>query len=357
MKKKLIAVLLTGALAASLAGCSGGGLINEYVSIKEYKGLKVAQVLPEDVTDEEIESEIQFRLQMGTVTEDITDRGAQEGDIANIDFTGYIDGEEFEGGSAQGYELQLGAGMMIGATDDYEGFEEQIVGHKAGEEFDIEVQFPEEYSLNPEMSGVVAQFHIVLNRVYNSQTPELTDEWVKENSEESDTVDEYREEIRQYYVDQRLAEEMQDVFLEQIEVEKYPEGELEDEIAEQEAYWQQYAVSMGADMETFVVNYMGMSMEDFDKQVKESAQNVVKMREAVKLLADKKGLEPSEEEYEEAITRYAMMAGTTDVEAYTESVGEELLKDVIRQDAVMEYLVEKCVQVEASEGSSQESAE
>ena len=110
-------------------------------------------------------------------------------------------------------------------------------------------------------------------------------------------------------------------------------------------------------MDTFIVNYMGISTEEFDRQVKESAQNTVKMKEAVKLLADKKKLEPSEEEYQEAAARYAAMSGTTDVEGYVESVGEELLKEVIRQNVVMDYLVDQCVQVEQSDSSAEESAE
>lgn len=355
MKKKIAAVLITGALAASLAGCSGE-LSNEYVTVKQYKDIEVPQVLPEDVTDDEIESEIQLRLYMGQEREDITDRPAQEGDMVNIDFTGTIDGEEFSGGSAEGYEMQLGSGAMIGATDDYKGFEEQIEGHNAGEEFDITVQFPEEYSMNPDMANVVADFHIVLNEVYTTEIPELTDEWVEENSEESETVDEYKEEIRQFCVEQKLATEMQDAFMELIEAEKYPEGEVEEQISDGEAYYQQYAVSMGVDLDTFIENYMGMSREDFDAQMKESAQNVVKMKEAVKLLADKKNLEPTDEEYQEAMLRYAVMAGTTDVDAYVQSVGEDLLKDVIRQDAVMNYLVDNCIQVEQTDSSSDDSS-
>ena len=204
MKKKLITLLTAGVLAVSLAGCSGE-LSNEYVTVKQYKGLEVAQVLPEDITDDDIDSEIQIRLQMSVKEETITDRPAQDGDMVDIDFTGTIDGEEFSGGSAEGYAFQLGSGAMIGATDDYKGFEEQIVGHNTGDEFDIQVQFPEDYSLNPDMSGVVADFHIVLNKIYTSEVPELTDEWVKENSEESETVDEYKEEIRQFCIDQLLA--------------------------------------------------------------------------------------------------------------------------------------------------------
>lgn len=357
MKRKIAAAVMAGVLAASLAGCSGE-LSNEYVTVKQYKDLEVPQILPEDVTDDEIETEIQIRLYMDEKREDITDRSAQEGDMVNIDFTGTIDGEEFSGGSAQGYELMLGSGYMIGATDDYKGFEEQIEGHNVGEEFDIRVQFPEEYSNNPDMAGVVADFHIVLNEVYVTEIPELTDEWVRENSEESETVDEYREEIRQVCVEQKLAEEMQDAFMAQIEVKKYPEGEVEEQISEGEAYYQQYAVTYGLDLDSFIENYMGMSVEDFDAQMEESAQNVVKMQEAIKLLADKKNLEPSDEEYQEAMTRYAVMAGasTADVDAYIESVGEELLKDVIRQDTIMGYLVEHCIQVEQSDSSSEDGA-
>ena len=286
MKKKLITLLTAGVLAVSLAGCSGE-LSNEYVTVKQYKGLEVAQVLPEDITDDDIDSEIQIRLQMSVKEETITDRPAQDGDMVDIDFTGTIDGEEFSGGSAEGYAFQLGSGAMIGATDDYKGFEEQIVGHNTGDEFDIQVQFPEDYSLNPDMSGVVADFHIVLNKIYTSEVPELTDEWVKENSEESETVDEYKEEIRQFCIDQLLATEMQDVFMDQIEAKKYPEGEVEAQISDGEEYYNQYAVSVGLDLDTFIENYIGMTREDFDAQMKESAQNVVKTQEAVKLLADK----------------------------------------------------------------------
>ena len=118
MKKKLITVLMAGVLAASFAGCSGRELSNEYVTVDQYKGIEVAQVLPEDITDDDIDSEIQLRLQMSVKEETITDRPAQDGDMVDIDFTGTIDGEEFSGGSAEGYELQLGSGLMIGATDD-----------------------------------------------------------------------------------------------------------------------------------------------------------------------------------------------------------------------------------------------
>ena len=163
MKKKLLNVMLAAAVAVSLAGCSGE-LSNEYVTVTQYKGLEVPQpAQPEEVTDDQVEQAIQNALSADMIQTPITDRAAQSGDWVNIDYTGYVDGEAFDGGSAEGAPLELGSGSFIGATDDYKGFEEQIEGHNTGDEFDITVQFPETYSQNPAMAGVVAQFHIVLN--------------------------------------------------------------------------------------------------------------------------------------------------------------------------------------------------
>ena len=96
MKKKLITVLMAGVLAASFAGCSGRELSNEYVTVDQYKGIEVAQVLPEDITDDDIDSEIQLRLQMSVKEETITDRPAQDGDMVDIDFTGTIDAYTYQ---------------------------------------------------------------------------------------------------------------------------------------------------------------------------------------------------------------------------------------------------------------------
>ena len=185
MKNRLVCIALAAAVAGTLAGCSGE-LSNEYVTVTQYKGLEVPQATAtvEEVTDEQVDQMIEGTLSTYAERKEVTDRAAQEGDIVNIDYTGYLDGEAFDGGSAEGADLELGSGSFIGATDDYAGFEEQIEGHNPGEEFDIQVQFPDPYTRNPDMSGAVADFHIVLNSITEENIPELTDEWVKENSEE-----------------------------------------------------------------------------------------------------------------------------------------------------------------------------
>ena len=134
-------------------------------------------------------------MEAAATEQDVTDRAAQSGDWVNIDYTGTMDGTAFDGGSATGYDLELGSGSFIGANGDYQGFEDQIVGHNTGEEFDITVQFPENYQ-SSDLAGKPANFHIVLNKIYQKVTPELTDEWVVNNSESSKTVDEYKEEVK-----------------------------------------------------------------------------------------------------------------------------------------------------------------
>ena len=340
MKKKFVTVISAAAVAGMLAGCSGE-LSNEYVTVTQYKGLEVPQASGsvEEVTDEQVDQMIEGTLSTYAEREEVTDRAAQEGDIVNIDYTGYLDGEAFDGGSAEGADLELGSGSFIGATDDYAGFEEQIEGHNPGDEFDIQVQFPDPYNPNPDMSGAVADFHIVLNSIAVENVPELTDEWVKENSEDSETVEEYREE--------------QSALLEKIEVKSYPEEEVNKQIKQLTDTYAQMAEMYGMEMDEFLETYMQMTEDDFNAQAKEAAQTSAAFDEAVKLIAKKQHLELSDEEYNEKALEYAQSAGMDDVEAYEEQVGEDLLKQVILREVVMDYLVDECIQVEQTDSSAE----
>lgn len=356
MKKKLIAVILAAALAGTLAGCSGE-LSNDYVTVKQYKGLEVPQPTPaEEVTDDQVDQVIQSNLDAYSQTEDVTDRAAETGDIVNIDYTGYIDGTAFDGGSAEGADLELGSNTFIGATDNYKGFEEQIVGHQVGDEFDITVQFPDPYSGNSDLSGAVADFHIVLNSISKKVTPELTDEWVKENSDKSETVDEYKEEIRSQIeentnasVESELESSVQSALMDNVEVKKYPEDRVEELTQQMTDYYTQLAGMYGVELGEFVETYMQMSEDDFNAQIDDSVRQGVALEEALKLIAEKKHLEPTEEEYEKGFKEYAEQAGYDDVDEYTEQVGEEELKAAILRDKVTDYLVDNCIQVEQTD--------
>lgn len=358
MKKKIIAIMLAAALAGTLPGCSSGEVSNEYVTVTQYKGLEVPQVEKTEVTDDQVEQAIQTNLQGTAEKVPVTDRAAEMGDWVNIDFTGYLDGEAFDGGTAQAQDLQLGAGGYIGAAGDYEGFEDQIAGHQTGEEFDITVQFPDDYT--PDMAGKVADFHIVLNEIYTENIPELTDEWVKANIEGSDTVDQYRADLKKQMEEQaeqtvqaQLKNSVQTALMDKIKVEKYPEDTVNEQIQQMEDYYTQMASMYGIELPEFIETYLQTTEDDFHAKIKETAQQTAALDEAVKLIAEKQKLVPSDKEYEEKIKEYAEQAGVEDVDAYKEQVGEDVLKDAILVDIVTDYLVEECVQVEETDTAEQ----
>lgn len=352
MKKKIIAAALAAAAAVSLMGC-GNELSNEYVIVKQYKGLEVPQAqAAAGVTEEEIEQAIQVNLQRTAQQNPVTDRAAESGDWVNIDYAGTVDGVAFDGGTAQAQDLLLGSGSFIGASGEYEGFEDQIIGHKTGEEFDITVQFPENYS--PDMAGKVADFHIVLNEIYVEDIPELTDEWVLANSEGAKTVDEYREEIRSQIeenndmqAESELTEALWGALMENVEIKQYPEAAVDEHIEQTKEQYVQMAELYGTTLEDMITTQFMMTEEDFDEILRESAQEAAAFDEAVKLIADKENLNLSDAEYEEKIAGYAKEYGF-EVEEYKEQMGEERLKNTILRETVMRYLIDECVQVEQS---------
>ena len=356
MKKGLMVALAAIAVTVSVAGCGGDGkLSNDYVTVNQYKGLEIAKVEKKEVSDDDVEQTIQSRLLSSGKTDGLTkDGAAEDGDWVNIDYTGTMDGTAFDGGSATGYDLELGSGSFIGASGDYQGFEDQIVGHNTGEEFDITVQFPEGYP-SADLAGKPANFHIVLNKIYQKVAPELTDEWVVNNSESSKTVDEYKEEVKNSLQEQQddsgnsqLKQEVQTALLDQIEVNKYPDGAVDEQVKQANDYYTQIAQMYGVELSDFITTYLKMTEDQFNEKIEDSAKQAVQLEEAVKLIAKKEKLEPSDKEYEEGMQEYADKAGA-DLDTYKEQVGEDVLKDAILRDKVLDYLVDNCVQVEQSD--------
>lgn len=354
MKKRILALTMSVLMAASLAGCSKQ-LSNEYITVKQYEGLEVPKAETAEVTDAEVESMIESSLSQKATTEEVKDRAAQNGDTVNIDYKGTVDGVEFEGGSAEGADLELGSGSFIGANGDYKGFEEQIVGHNAGETFDITVQFPENY---PDMANKVAVFNIKLNKISVKKVPELTDKWVKENSKESKTVEEYKKEVRKSLEDNKkesvesaLQNSVLEALVEQVDVKKLPEDDVKDQIASIKDYYSQMATMYGMEFEDFRDQVMQMSEDDFTKESKKAAETAVTRKLACELIADKKKLTPTDKEYEKQIKEYA---GEQDVEEFKKQVGEDVLKNTILQQEVAKYLAEKCVQVEQTSSDTTE---
>ena len=208
MQKKLLAIVLGMALAVSVVGCGNktdtytelnSNLKSKVKTLGEYKGLTYSWE-EVTVTDQEVDEEIGYELEWYTEYEEITDRTtAQEGDVVNINYAGTVDGEAFEGGTAEEYDLELGSGEFI------PGFEEQIVGKEVGSEFDINVTFPDDY--DETLAGKAAVFKIKLNKLQKSVPAELTDEFVKETLEsDCDTVEQYKESVKEDLLLTKLEE-------------------------------------------------------------------------------------------------------------------------------------------------------
>lgn len=205
MKKQIAALGLSVIMAASLAACGGTG--SGDITLGQYKGIRVGQSVRDSVTEELIQQNAETSLEeYGTLVD--TGEPAVTGNTINMDYVGYIDDVAFSGGTASNQSIVLGSANLI------DGFQEQIVGHSAGEIFDINVTFPEIYS-NDELAGKDAMFTITLNSVQELVLPELTDEFVAQNFGKLypvTTVEEFYDYIEQqlvyYVVENAITDEL-----------------------------------------------------------------------------------------------------------------------------------------------------
>ena len=301
--KKRIMTLVTGILASAavLTGCSGSkGLETDALSISVYKGVEIDEIQkPAEVTDEDVENTIQSSLQMNATQEEITDRPVEDGDIATIDFTGKINGQEFEGGSSTDYPLTIGSGLFL------DGFEDSVIGHNIGDTYDWQGKFPDNYQ-NAEYAGKDVVFTITVKGIAEESVPELNDNFVKSVSEKSKSVKEYKEEVRKQLTDDnetsyenQVGQAVWQKVLENTEIKKYPEDEMKElskTLIDQYKSMAEYAEQ---DYETYIQEQMGYSVEEFEKQVEEAAKASLKQSMVTEAIADKEKIKLSNKEYKE----------------------------------------------------------
>lgn len=360
MKRKITALAAVMCAASMLmTGCAAKELSNEYVTVNAYKGVKIEPVeASAKVTDAEVEAQIESNLSEFAETVEITDRAAQEGDIANINYVGTKDGVAFEGGTydnEDGYNLELGSGAFI------EGFEEGVVGHKIGETFDLNLTFPENYK-NEELAGQDVVFTVTLNSLSVKEIPELTDEFVKENlSTESETVEAYKAELKkemQETNDESYRSSLRDAawnaVLENTTVNEYPEEELQKYMDMIRSEYETMAGYYNLEFDEFLETYLGVDEETFNTQVEEVAQNQVKSDLVRDLLAENvKGIDKSEKAYENVYAEYAEYYSYDDVETFLadmeEAGNKETLDNLVLLRLVQDWTADNCKQVKTTE--------
>ncbi|MBR0415378.1 MAG: trigger factor [Clostridia bacterium] len=276
-------------------------VVEPEVEVGEYKGIK-AKKKAVRVTEKEINEEIAKLQERNSTIEAVEDKEAAEGDICDIAFEGFVDGEAFDGGQADNFDLTLGSGQFI------PGFEDQIVGHKAGDEFDVVVTFPEDYGAE-NLAGKEATFKVKLHEAKVKVLPELDDEFAKDVSE-FDTLDELKadekkkiKENKQKEAENDFENAVIDALIEGMKAE-IPQQMIDARIDENLKQFEQNLQMQGLNLETYV-KYTGGDVSALRESLKPQSERQVKIRLCLDKIAALENIEVTEEEIDAEMQKYA----------------------------------------------------
>lgn len=300
------------------------------VEVKDYKGIEVEKVV-NPVTDEDINKQLDALREKNVTVETVDDRAAENGDDVVIDFEGFKDDVAFEGGKAEDFTLSLGSGQFI------PGFEDQIVGHNAGEDFDINVTFPEEYQVK-ELAGAPAVFKIKLKSISKKVMPELDDDMVKDSTE-FDTVDEYKadvkkklEEANEKHADSEVEAKIFDKVIENMTAE-IPQVMFDNRVNEMISELEQRLAPQGISLDLYM-QYTGQTIDTVKKAYAEQAEKQVKLRLALEKIAKLENIEVTEDELKAEFDKLAE-AYKLDVDQIKQFIhDDDLKKDIAVGKAV-----------------------
>ena len=358
MKKSLIAIIvLTMVIIAAMTGCSNNKTTEatkvdydwkEYVELGEYKDLPF-YTEEFTVTDEEVDEQIETILLYATEIETIMEGVVEDGDTINIAFVGKIDGEEFEGGSSQSYDLTVGETSMI------DGFVEGLIGKNVGESVTLNLRFPDDYH-STELQGKDVVFDITINSKRESITPELTDEFVKEYYD-MNTVEELREHIKEDLLKDKessvtssIKSNLWNIILESTNIKSYPASEEEAARAQVETIEQEYrstAESYGMEWADFLSGLMGTTEEGFQEMMDEQLDSIIKSNLITKAIADQEGIDLSDKAYKDRLLEILEANNLTEDTFQTyynmtiyEYADQNGWREGILQDMVMDKVLE-----------------
>ena len=307
------------------------------VTLGEYKGVK-GKMLDTAATDEDVEEELKNMQDRNSRLVTVEDRKSQMGDTCDINFEGFVDGVAFDGGKGENYPLELGSNSFI------PGFEEQVADHEAGEEFDVNVTFPEEYE--PSLAGKDAVFKCKINEIKAKEMPELDDEFAKDVSE-FDTLDELKDDLKKQISERKEANaktdfenQIIDQIVEDVQAE-IPECMFTqkcDEMVQDYAYRLQM---QGLDLNTYL-GYLGQTMDQFKEQFMEGAKHQVKVKLALDAIVKAENIEATEEEIEQEVAKLAEQYSMEAEQIKKAVPAEQLSADIVTRKAV-DFVVENAV--------------
>ena len=307
--------------------------VSKYVTIGEYKGLELTRT-SQSVTDDDVQAEINYNLEdNGTEVKDGT---VENGDTVTINFTGTIDGKEFDGGSAEDYELVVGDGEMI------DGFEDGIVGMKSGETKELDLTFPDDY-YEESVAGKAVVFKVTLQKF--TRPAELTDEWVAENTEYK-TVDEYRAAVKTQLEDTAVQTADYELYSDAwnevqaaSEIKDYPKEDVDAAKKSYQELNEKYVKDAGMEMADFLES-QGMSEEDYESECQQYAESKVEQNLIVQGIMDAEGLSIDDEETQKLKDDLIKEYGFASIDEMIETYGEQEVNESLALLRVERFIVD-----------------
>ena len=309
------------------------------VEVKDYKGIEVEKDV-KTVTDEDVENHVNALREKNARMITVDDRAAEIGDDVVIDFEGFKDDVAFDGGKAEDFTLSLGSGQFI------PGFEEQVAGHNIGEEFDINVSFPDDYHVE-DLKGAPVVFKIKLKSITKKEVPDLDDEMVKDATE-FDTVDEYKADVRkkleehaEHHAEHEVEDKLMDKVIENMTAE-IPQVMFDNRVNEMMMELEQRLAPQGISLDLYC-QYTGQTMDQVKKAYQEQAEKQVKLRLALEKIAELENVEVTDDEAAQEIQKIADQYKMT-VDQVKNYIREEDVKkdiavgkavDIVKDNAVI----------------------
>ncbi|MDE5965887.1 MAG: trigger factor [Lachnospiraceae bacterium] len=360
MKKKMavLSAVLMG--VTLLSGCGKGAYstrlpdYSEYVTLGSYENLEYVPRSVE-VTDEDVQYELDNFVDGLSTEKEVTDRGAQVGDSINIDYVGTVDGVEFEGGSTGGE----GTNFVLGESGYIDNFDDQLVGMKPGDTKDVKVTFPDPYEPDPDMSGKAAVFATTMNSITETETPELTDKLVADNTD-CDTIEAYKEKIRadlladaEEEAEEAATDSLLSAAVANATFSAYPEKEIKGLIEDTIASMKEEAAAYEIDYATYIMFFFGQSSEEeFEEYLADSAKQYIEQRMVACEIAKKENIVVSDEDikaYVDSLVEEYELDSANDVyESYTDAD----LEYMILVDKIGELLKKTAIEVASTEEST-----
>ena len=301
------------------------------VTVENYKGIKVSKQESTKVTEKDVESEIELIRSKNSRLITVEDKPAEMGDITNINFEGFVDGTPFENGKAEEVALELGKKQFIA------GFEEQVVGHKTGEEFEINVKFPDDYHAE-NLAGKDAMFKIKINKIQKKELPKFDDEFVKDISE-FDTIDEFKKDLKKkiaenkkHQAKHKFENEAINEFIKLVKAD-IPEALIKNKIKELLRDFDYRLKPQGLNLKDYV-KYTGTTQERLEETFRPQAESGVKLSLGLKKVAELEGIKVSDEDIENEYKKLAEAYKLKPEQVKNFVMKEDLEKDLLKEKAM-----------------------